>query len=352
MKLRYEQLFSIALTPPYYTDNKPHDDLLIEPTRNCKSLMSRYKILSRKTFDGMAFIYECIPLKDDLTALKPIRNEEKFTFKVKANNAEFWFYADVQGWESGKVYLLKNPVYNTTGDISVLSGALASPVLYRPMEFKYDVVLETVSGLLEIYGSSGTLIQKLVVRAKSPEEAAGAKEQCIIDLKNYPEGSYTLRRITSAGSSDEQVYCSVDYSPDTLAIIEITYKGDAAWTGIKPYQKYIIRVASRQADWLFDIHIRKKAVPAVTASKLSINHVNVLPEVKKTFSLDGVPDDANGLVKFRSDSKLSYAQKPMHLQLINTVTSKIVIDPLPLPSVMDIQKDALNNLFAKVIVNV
>ncbi len=352
MKLRYEQLFSIALTASYYTDNKTHEDLIIEPTSYCQKQMSRFKILSKKTFNGMALLYECSPLTNDATAFKAITAEEKFTFKVKANNADFWFYADVQDWESGKIYMLRNPSYNTTGDINIVTGALTSPILFRPMEFKYDVALESVAGLLEIRNSTGTLIKTLIIRAKTATEAAGVIEQYLINLENYNDGTYTLRHITTGGNVDEQVYCSADYSADTLAIIEITYKGDAAWTGVQPFQKYIISVASRQADWFFDIHIRKKAVPAIIASKLSINHLNVPPEVKKTFSVQGLPDDINGFVQFKSVGKLSYSQKPMHLQLINTVTVKIVMDPLPLPSAIDLQQDALNNLFTKVIVNV
>jgi hypothetical protein len=289
MKLRYEQLFGISLTSSYYSDSKTHEDLSVEPTGFCKRQMSRFKILSRKTFNGMALLYECSPVANDASAFKPISSEEKFTFKVKASNTDFWFYADVREWESGKIFLLKNPTYAATGNINIVTGALLSPIIFRPMEFKYDVALESTEGLLEIHSSTGTLIKSIIIRAKSPEEATGVKEQYIIGLKNYPEGSYTLRRITSGGTFNEQVFCSADYSADTLAVIEITYKGDAAWTGQKPYQNYIVRIDSRQADWFFDIHIRKKAVPAVTASKLAINHANVPPDPKNTLRLKACP---------------------------------------------------------------
>lgn len=352
MKIRYQQLFNISLSSSYYMDKKMHEDLIIEPTRHCQKQMSRYKILSKKILDGIALLYECNPLTNDATAFNPITNEEKFSFLVKTNNSDFWFYADVRNWESGKIFLLTNPTYSATGDINIASGALTNPILYRPMVFKYDVALETVEGLLEIRNSNGILIKTLIVRAKTSAEAAGVKEQLLIDLNNYTDGTYTLRHIALSGNIDEKVYCSTDYSNDTLSIIEITYRGDVAWTGIKPFQNYIISIDSREADWFFDIHIRKRAVPALTASKLSINHLNVLPAVKRTFSVEGLPDDVNGIIKFKSNSKLSYSQMPMHLQLINTITSKIVLDPLPLPSSIDLQKDALNNLFTQVIINV
>lgn len=352
MKLRFEQLFNIALTTSYYTDNKTHEDLIIEPTSYCQKQMSRFKILSKKTFDGMVLLYECNPLTNDATAFNPIKKEEIFTFKVKVKNADFWFYADVQDWESGKIYLFRNPTYATTGDINIVTGALTSPIHYRPMEFKYDVALETVEGLLEIRNSNGTLIKTLVIRAKTATEAAGVKEQYLINLENYNDGTYTLRHITTSGNVDEQVYCSADYSSDTLAIIEITYKGDVAWTGVIPFQKYIINIASRSTDWFFDVHIRQKAMPVALASQLSLKHLPIPPEVVKMFTVNDGPYDATGFVQFKSSVKLSYSHKPMHLQLLKTGSIIPIMDPLPLPSPIDVQKDALNNLFTKVIVNV
>lgn len=352
MKTRYQQLFNISLASSFYKDKKINEDLIVEPTSYCLKLLSRYRILSKKISNGIALLYECSPLTNDATAFKPITVEEKFNFIVRLNNADFWFYADVRNWESGKIFLLKNTTYSTTGNINIASGALTNPILYRPMSFKYEVALESVEGLLEIRNSSGNVIKTLAVRAKSLSEASVVKEPISVNLNHYTDGPYAIRHISTSGNTDEKVYCSADFSNDTLAIIEITYRGDAAWTGVKPLQNFIISVDSRVADWYFDIRIRKRAVSVIKASKLSIKHLNVLQEVKRTFSVDGLPDDANGVVKFKSDSKLSYSQMPMRLQLINTVNSKVVMDPLPLPSSIDLQKDALNNLFSQVIINV
>lgn len=352
MKIRYQQLFSISLTSSFYKDKKINGDLIIEPGGNCRKLMNRYKILPRKITDGSALFYECSPLTNDATAFKPVTKEEKFTFIVKPNNADFWFYADIRRWESGKIFFLTNSTYSATGDINILSGPLTNPILYRPMTFKYEVALESTVGWLEIRDSSGILLKTLGVRAKASTEPSLVKELFPVDLKNYPDGLYTLRYVSSGGSTDENVYCSEDFSNDTLAIVEITYRGDIAWTGVKPFQNYIINIDSRKADWYFDIRIRKRAVPVIKASKLSINHLNVPPEVKRTFSVDGPPDDTNGIVKFKSTAKLNYSQTPMRLQLINTTNSKVVMDPLPLPTSIDLRKDALNKLFTQVIINV
>ncbi len=351
MKLRYEQLFTVAFTAAYYVDDKQHDDFIIAPTRYCRKQMSRFKILSRKAFDGILLVYECSPFTNDATPFRPITVEEKFTFKVTVSNEDFWYYADVNNWQKDKIYLLKNPLYNTTGNITAHSGALNTPIAFRPMEFKYDVPLENVPGLLQVMDSIGNILSTTIVRAKTPSEPLNKPEPYFVNLRNYTDGTYTIRHVTSGGNVDEQVYCSADYSTDTLAIIEITYKTGVAWTGIAPHQKYLSTISSRLTDWFFDVYIRKKTVPLYLASQLSINHVPVAPEPLSTFAVVGVADDVNGFVQFKSNAKLGYSQKPMRLQLLKSLAT-VVLDPLPLPSSITVQKDAMNNLITKVVVNV
>ncbi len=350
MNLRYEQLFGLGFTTVYYVDGQGHDDFVMEPTQYCKKQMSRYKILSKKTADGIVLFYECSPFTNDATPFRPILVEEKFTFKVTANNPNFWYYADVNNWEKDKVYFLRNPSYNTTGDISVLTGALSAPILFRPLEFMYDVLLDNVQGLLEIRDAAGILIKTMVIRAKTVSEPVGKKESYFINLKNYTDGLYTLRHIASGGNVDEQVYCSADYATGTLAIIEITYKGGVTWTGVAPFQKYIINISNRITDWFFDVYIRKKPVPAVLASELSIKHIPTGAEPVQTFTVVGAADDPHGFVQFKSDNQLEYSQGPMHLQLLKSLTDKI-LDPLPLPSSVTVQKNG-PNLITKIIVNI
>jgi hypothetical protein len=351
MRLRYEQLFSIGFTAAYYADNLPHDDFIIEPTRYCSKQMSRFKMLSKKTIDGISVIYECSPFTNDPTPFRPVTTVEKFTFKVTVTNPDFWYYADVTNWERDKIFLLKNPFFNSTGNINILTGPLNAPVLFRPMVFKHELVLENVPGLLKVMDAIGNVIHTIIVRAKTPAEPVGKKEAFFVNLKDFTDGSYTLRHVTSGGDVDEAVYCSADYSTDTLAIVEISYQSGLLWTGIAPFQHYTVNIASRVTDWFFDVHIRKKTIPAYLASQLSIRHVPVPPEPLRTFSVVGVADDINGFVQFKSNVKLTYSQRPMHLQLLKLLTTT-VLDPLPLPSSITVQKDALNNLITKIVVNV
>ncbi|GEO11938.1 hypothetical protein [Segetibacter aerophilus] len=351
MRLRYEHLFSIDFTTAYYVDMLPHGDFVIVPTCYCVKQMSRFKMLSKKTINGMSLIYECSPFTNDATPFRPVNVVEKFTFKVTVANPEFWYYADVNNWERDKIFLLKNPFFNTTGDINVLTGPLNATVLFRPMQFKHELVMENVPGLLKVLDATGNVLRTIIVRARTVVEPVGKKEALFVDLKNSTDGSYTLRHVTSGGDVDEAVYCSEDYSTDTLAIVEISYQSGLAWTGIPPFQRYVVNITSRATDWFFDVHIRKKAIPPYLASQLKITHVPVPPEPLRTFAVVGVADDVNGFVQFKSNVKLTYSQRPMQLQL-QKVPATTVLDTMPLPSSITVQKDALNNIITKIVVNV
>jgi len=343
MEIKYQQLFGINVRPEYYTDEKPHNDLSIQPTSQCNKLLMRYKMLARQTFNGITLYYQCDPLQNGFVALKPVSTEEKFTFILKAINTNFWYYADVQDWTSGTVFLLKNLNYNTTGDITVLNGALINAMMFSPMQFKYAVPIENVTGLIEIR-NNGALIKTLIVRAKTNAEPLTATESYLIDLTGYDDGEYLIRHINTGGNNDKKIYCSGDYSVDALAIIEITYKNGAAYTGVEPFQNYLVNVSNRKTDWFYDVHIRDKAVPIALASQLSIAPAGMFSRVSF--------NDAERFVQFKSVSKIAYSQTPLQLQLKKTGTTTPIMDPMPLPSATVVQKDSMNNLFTKVIVNV
>ena len=221
----------------------------------------------------------------------------------------------------------------------------------------FSVPLEAVARALEIRDAAGSVLKTLTIRARTAAEPVGKKEPYFVDLNRYQDGLYTLRHKSDGGDVDTSVYCCADYTPGTLAVIEITYKGGVAWTGVTPFQKYLINVTSRITDWFFDVNVRKQASGLVVPSQLSIIHVPVGAEPVQTFSVVGAADDPHGFVQFKSDAKLTYSQRPMHLRLVRPNAMDLphpldVINPVPLPSAITLQKDTLNNLITKIIVNV
>lgn len=352
MKLRYKELFKVSFATSYYVDGQAHNDVVLEPTLCCTKQMSRYKIRSKKSSDGITLYYEASPLTNDATAFKPVNVEEQFVFRAMVSNPDLWYYADVNGWQQDKVYFIRNTIYNTTGDISILNGALNNPVLNRPLSFIYELPLQAEQSVLEIRDAANTVISSIVIRARKADEAAGKTEGFPIDLLTQADGLYTLRHLKKAGDTDQQAYCSSDCTPGTFAIVEITYKGNAAWTGVAPTQQYKINIATRPTEWVYEVYLRPKPTSTLKASKLFIKHEPVGAEPVQTFT-PVVVDDAAGFVRFKSDALLKFSQRPMKLRLVtpDLITPKDVIPALPGPSALTIVKNG-PNLSTKIIVNV
>ena len=352
MKLRYRELFKVSFATSYYVDGQAHNDVLLTPTLYCSRQMSRYKIISKKSSDGITLYYEASPLTNDATAFKTIKTEEKFVFRAMVNNPELWYYADVNGWQQDKVYFLKNTVYNTTGNISIHNGALSNPVLNRPLSFIHELPLQAEQSLLEIRNAADILVKSIVIRGRKTDESAGKTEGFPVDLVTQGDGLYTLRHIKKSGTTDQKAYCSSDCTPGTFAIVEITYKGNAAWTGVAPTQQFRINITTRPAEWVYEVYIRPKPTSTLLASKLFIKHEPAGAEPVQTFSVI-VADDTAGFVRFKSDALLKFSQRPMKLRLVtpDLVTPKDVISVLPGPSAQTIVKSG-PNLSARIIVNV
>jgi hypothetical protein len=351
MKLRYEQLFSITLGAGYHDSAAAFADLVLQPTTACSQLMNRFNIRTKTTPSGLLTYYQCSPFTNDTTPFKPVTTAQTFSFLLKAVNPSFWYLADVNNWKQDSIFHLKNPFFDTTGNIAVHNGPLSTPVSFRPMLFKHSLTLENTGGVLEVRDATGVLIKAQPVRALVPPETPGTTEEYLVDLKGFTEGAYTLRHIKAGPPADTKCYCSADCQPGALAVVDIQYKGDVLWTGKKPFQNYTVTVAARKTNWFFDVHVNAKSLALYKPSKLTVNHKNILPDPKQTFSVDGAADDVNGLVKFKSDAPVAYPAKPMQLELVHN-GAKIIISQLPLPNQYDVQKDILNNFFTNIIVNV
>jgi hypothetical protein len=350
MKLRYEILFNITLAAGYHNSAAAFTDLAIQPTSACLRLMKRFDIRHRKTPSGLMLYYRCSPFTNDTTPYKPIAGEETFSFLLKAVNPDFWFLADVNGWKQDSVFHLKNTVYNSAGDLPLHNGALSTALSFRPLLFQHEVTLEAAAGLLQLRNTSGVVLHQQVVRALLPGEAVGTVHGYPIDLRGATDGIYTIRHIKAGPAADTQYYCSADYGPGVLAVVDVTYK-TGAWTGVKPFQNHTITVAARKTNWLFDVYVNKKSLSIYKPTKLSVRHKNFLPGPQQTFSVQGAADDVNGRVTFRSDALISYPDKPVELELVHNGT-KVLVAQLPLPSAHDVQKDNLNNFFTQMIVNI
>jgi hypothetical protein len=327
MKLRYDKLFHIGVAFDYYEEEREVTDFTVEPTAFCRKQMSRFKIRARQTLNGMLLFYEgnpAAPAGTASTPLKPVLAPEKFTFRVTVNNPEVWFYGDINGWNKDRVFFLTN----TADDPVILQSALPRagdvPVMFQPMQFSYSVSLADVQGLLEVRDATGTLIKTIVVRGRSPEEAVNKSELFFVDLNGYSDGLYSVTYLRSGTPpATNRVYCSADYAPGTLAIIEINYTSADAVTG----GNYTVDIASRATTWLYDVHVREGAPNIAPGVMVKIEAPDDAWDFGGAVAVPVLP----GTVSFKSAGPIPYRQRATHLKFV-LESGENIMDPLPVPT--------------------
>lgn len=346
IRLAYKKLFNLKLSASYYFGKDAFSDLYFTPTGGCLDLLSKYKLLTRSEANGQVVLYET-DNAGTVNPKYPIPQPTNFYFILKVANADFWMYADVQGWKKGMVYFLANTTFNSTTDQIISNAPLTAPIRFAPMSFQYDVTMQATQGLVEIRDVvTATLLKRIVIRALAASEPAGTKLSLPIELTGYAEGVYQLRTISSVGTTNENVFCSPDFTPDALAVVQMKYQ-TGGWTGVNADQKYQIIINNRKSSWLYDVNIRPGATLGINPGDLKIVH-KVTTEPLITFAVNNSGPD---FVQFKSAAPANHWQKPFRLVLQNNTGSKVYVDPLPLPSPLSIET-AGGILSTRVIVNV
>ena len=345
IRLSYKKLFNLKLSASYHFGSEIFNDLFVTPTAGCLNLFSTYKLLTRQAANGRVVLYET----DNASTVNPkypIPQAENFYFILKVANPGFWMYADVQGWKKETVYFLANASFHLTTNQIISNAPLTAPIRFTPMAFRYEVTLQATQGLLEIRDSSAVLLKTILIRSLDVSEPVGTKLPVSIDLMGYSEGLYQVRNISSAGTTNENVFCSPDFTPDALAIVQMKYR-TGAWTGVNADQKYQIIINNRKSNWEYEVFIRPGTTLGITLPDLSIVHVPV-GEPPITFSPPIVGPSSS---KFNSLAPVDHWQRPFRLVLKNLLGTKTYMDPLPLPSPFSI-KTSGGVLSTRVIVNV
>ncbi|HEX7844454.1 MAG TPA: hypothetical protein VF476_01570 [Chitinophagaceae bacterium] len=331
IRFNYKKLFNLKLSASYYFGSEIFSDLFLTPTKACLTLLSKYKLLTREAANGRAVLYETVsPVV--ATPKYPIPQAENFYFILKVANPEFWMYADVQGWKKEMVYFLSNTSFNLTTNQIISNAPLTAPIRFTPLIFSYEIGLQTKQGLLEIRNASAVLLKTILIRSLDASEPAGTKLPVTIDLSGYPEGLYQVRNISSTGTTNENVFCSPDFSPDALAVVQMKYR-TGAWTGVNTDQQYKIIINNRQSNWLYDINIRNNTTLGILSTDLKIVHIPTT-EPPIVFTL---VTTSHNFAQFKSNAVVDHWQRPFRLLLQNIAGNKTYMDPLPLPSPFSIE---------------
>jgi hypothetical protein len=143
---------------------------------------------------------------------------------------------------------------------------------------------------------------------------------------------YQVRYISSAGTTNENVFCSPDFVPDALAIVQMTYR-TGAWTGVNSNQQYKIIINNRKSNWFYDINIRPGTTVGIAPGDLKIVH---FPAGEPPIAFSSILTAAN-FEQFQSAAPVDHWQKPFRLALQNLSGSETYMDPLPLPTPFSIE---------------
>jgi hypothetical protein len=346
IRLSYKKLFNLKLSASYYFGKESFSELFLTPTNGCLALISKYKLLTRHEANGQVVLYETDG-PSSINPKYPIVQAENFYFILKVKNAEFWMYADVQGWKREMVYFLANASFTPTTDQIISNAPLTAPIRFVPLTFLYNVTLQATPGLIEIRNAAGALLKTILIRELDISEPAGTKLAVSIDLAGYSEGLYQVRNVSSAGTTNENVFCSPDFTPDALAIVQMKYRTGPLWTGVNPNQKYQIIINNRKSDWLYDVNIRPGTTLGIIPTDLKIVHMPTT-EPLITFAVNSTGPN---FARFKSTAPANHWQRPFRLLLQNGAGSKTYMDPLPLPSPFSIETTG-GILTTRVIVNV
>ncbi len=338
----YSIAFKVRLEATYHFDTAPFSELELVPTSGTLTMMEKYRLLHRHSDNGLTVLYENIAFGSSVPVY-PIPQPVDFYFLLRVKDASFWMYADVRNWKKDTVYYLSSLVFNPVPNtIPIPAAPLINPLASFPMTFRYPVVLQPGSGLLEVRNQSGQLKQTRLVRARDSSEAPGTKLDIPVDLTGFPEGIYELRYVNSGGTVMENVFCSPNHASDTLGLVHIKFR-----TGANPGRQYVVGIGHRQSDWFYEVHIRPNPTMVINPNQLIIQHV---PDGEPPIAFNPLvltPDH----VQFKSAAPVNHWKRPFQFRLKNNLSSLVYVDPLPMPGPGEVQWDSVN-LLTRIIVNI
>lgn len=95
--MRYKKLFELSIFHEYY-NNKICPDLIVEPTIECRNLLSGHRLILKNKVNGIVVI---VPVNSEDKPLVEIAENLRFTFILKLKNKDFLDFTDIN-WKPGK----------------------------------------------------------------------------------------------------------------------------------------------------------------------------------------------------------------------------------------------------------
>jgi hypothetical protein len=191
MNLIYKNFFSIKVAHTYYNDTVSRDDLQFIPTRECRDLLDRSRMLFRKNVDGgISILYKATSenVATPFIAFDP----NTYVFAIAAKEkARFVNITDLDdgstAYEAGKFIYIKNN--NTAQELEYeLLDALRAAVFGYEFSFTSPASASPATGEFIVYDENDVEVYRI---SEIPRDASG-KYNASVDMRSLPPGKYKL----------------------------------------------------------------------------------------------------------------------------------------------------------------
>jgi len=335
LQIRFEKLFEVGIYHNFYT-NRISADFKIAPTAICRRLLRQYSLLFRTTAKGFAVFYEVAPSSGDAALpLKPIAEEVRFSFILKARNPLLTNYSDLPlDNPPGAVYYLTNLKDNVHDSQLLLSSDTASEFLngqdvleLRPQVFHHRFDSANTVERLEIRDQ----FSNPVIRQTVP--IVEGKFSYPVNLRPVGAGLYTL---IIEGGDTTRFYASDELTgQNVFGIIDIFRSAnvpgnyqftDASNDHAVSAKNYVVKIDNRKTFWKYFLVLKYHPLkdkppsewPKKWQKKLKIVYPSE-PPIELTPQIENVRTmaDGNPAIPFESPTALPLQEAPIkgiHLQ--------------------------------------
>lgn len=332
----YLKLFEVIVKHDYYTSGLSVD-FGFSPTKECKVTLSKYGLIFKETTMGFAVFYEARETGGVKTPVKPMSNDEKFSFAMILNRNNLINFSELPfDNASGERYYFDNLNDNkNSGDLLLVDDPVKKYV-------DKDDVVETSSNIISYSESNANpsvvarILDKFdtVLLSKAVNNIAG-KITCQFDLSFLEPAVYKLQ---VDGITKKTFYKNIKtLYENPFGVIEIfknnsvpaDYKfADSA--GNVSFKQYVIQFHRRSTIWKYYVIKKYKT----SAPNLSIQ-IGANPAI--TGSPFVLPDGTDStLFDFLSPSELK--EKPVESIKLSS-NGTVLVQNLPNPGIENIKPD-------------
>lgn len=260
MLVKFERLFEVEIYHHYYAA-KVSEDLVINPTADCRRLLRDYGLLLRTTPKGFVVLYEAYEdAAQKLHPRKPLEENVRLSFWLQPNNPYLINYSDLPlDSPSGHIYYGSNLNDNLQDSQLLLSADTGAEFLspqdlleLKSQRFQYPMESPNFSAEIEIIDDFANIVIKETV------VMVDGVANFPVDLRKYGSGKFTLK---IDGIQKAQFYANDELiGQNVFGLIDIfrhdsvpvAYQfTDATQNHDVQTKAFVVKIANRQTFWKY-----------------------------------------------------------------------------------------------------